>query len=304
VKDPARRPIALVTESRYESGEAPPGDWYYANLLADDAGLVAALAELGHRAVRVDWARPGVDWGSHALAVFRTPWDYFDRFEEFMAWFARVEPIVPLLNRGPLVRWNLDKRYLRDLQARGIAIPPSLWMERGQRVEWARELDARAWDEVVVKPVVSGAARDTHRVRRAELAGVTAILDEVLRRKAVIVQPFLHSIVSDGEVSCIVIDGVCTHGVRKRPRPGDFRVQDDHGGTVEVHEPTQAERQFAEASVAACPHLPVYARVDIVRDPAGNLLLMELELVEPELFLRYSADATRRLAEAIARSLA
>ena len=117
------------------------------------------------------------------------------------------------------------------------------------------------------------------------------------------VQRFEPAIVAEGELSLIVIDGRTTHAIRKTARAGDFRVQDDHGGTVHPYAPSAEECAFAEAAVAACPSQPLYARVDFVRDAVGGFRLMELELVEPELFFRFHPPAAAVLARALAENL-
>jgi glutathione synthase/RimK-type ligase-like ATP-grasp enzyme len=160
------------------------------------------------------------------------------------------------------------------------------------------------WDEIVFKPVVSGAARLTYRVDAASRTGLEPVFARCVAEEAMLVQPFQRDVLDHGELSLIVIGGRCTHAVRKRARPGDFRVQDDHGGTVHPHQATPEEIAFAESAVACCPNSPAYARVDAVRDAAGSLCVMELELIEPELFLRFHEPAARELADAIAKTLA
>ena len=154
-----------------------------------------------------------------------------------------------------------------------------------------------------MKPAVSGAARHTYRLNAANLDAHEAVLRGLLRDEAMMLQPFLGSVLTQGEFSLIVIGGRCTHAVRKIAKAGDFRVQDDHGGTVHPHTPTADEIVFAESAVAACAQAPLYARVDAVRDDAGALSLMELELVEPELFFRFSPPAADALAGAIAERM-
>jgi glutathione synthase/RimK-type ligase-like ATP-grasp enzyme len=156
---------------------------------------------------------------------------------------------------------------------------------------------------VILKPAVSGAARHTYRLSDANIDAHEAVLRELLRKEAMILQPFLSSVLSQGEISLVVIGGRCTHAVRKVAKAGDFRVQDDHGGTVQAHTPTVDEIEFAEQAVTACSQAPLYARVDVVRDESGALSLMELELVEPELFFRFHPPAADLLAAAIAKTL-
>jgi glutathione synthase/RimK-type ligase-like ATP-grasp enzyme len=155
----------------------------------------------------------------------------------------------------------------------------------------------------VIKPAVSGAARHTYRIDARTAAAHESIFAELLEREAMLVQPFLPSIVVDGEITLVVIDGHVTHGLRKRAKPGDFRVQDDHGGTVHPHQPSAEEVELAERAIAACDPSPIYGRVDMVRDRSDRLAVMELELVEPELWFRLEPAAARRLAAALAREI-
>ncbi len=296
--------VYLLTESRYERpGADARADPYVANILREDELLAAALGALGLTCERVDWARPDVPWERARCALFRTTWDYFDDVPRFRAWLDRITGRVRLLNDAALVRWNMDKRYLAELGAEGLPVVPTRFLRRGERVDLAAAMAAAGWGEVVVKPRVSGAARETRRIARDEAAAHQPWLDARLNQEDMLLQPFFARVLREGERSIMVIDGVCTHGVRKRARPGDFRVQDDHGGTVEPDEVDAAGRALAERAVAACPTPPVYARVDLVPDEAGAPHIMELECVEPELFLRMHPPAAEALARAVARAL-
>lgn len=296
--------VALLTDARWEGGRPAADDAYFGNIMADDGLVIAALARCGIRAVRVDWARPDFDWGSVAAAVFRTTWDYFDRFAEFSRWLERAALLTRLINPVELVRWNVDKRYLLDLRARGLPVLPTVVLERGDRCELARELDRLGWPEIVLKPAVSGAARHTYRLDRVTAPAFQPRLDDLLAREAMLIQPFQRSVLAAGELALVVIEGEVTHAVRKRARSGDFRVQDDHGGTVHPHEPSAAEVDLARRAVAACRPAPAYARVDVIDDDHDAPCLMEVELVEPELFFRRCPPAADAFAQAIARRLA
>lgn len=299
----ARGFIALLTERRYAGERAAADDWYFANILRDDALLRDELAEHGLAAQRVDWADPTVDWSRYRAAVFRTTWDYFVRFDEFTAWLKRVERITPLINAPETIWWNLDKHYLADLDARGVAAVPSVYLERGDTRTLGDLLRETGWPEAVIKPCVSGAARNTFRVRASNAAELDQVLAPFRVSEAFMFQPFVADIVDGGELTLVVIDGMVTHAVRKLPRAGDFRVQDDHGGSWAEYVPGAEEIAFAERAVAACTPRPLYARADLVRGPDGTLQLMELELIEPELWLRTHPAAARRMARAIAQSV-
>lgn len=289
--------VALLTDRRYTAASAPVGDWYLGNILADDRLLREALARRGLTSVRVDWSDTAIDWSRFRCAVFRTTWDYFERFGEFEAWLARVESQTRLCNVPSTIRWNLDKHYLADLAARGVPVVPSEFLERGSTRTLAAVLDATGWDEAVVKPTTSGAGRSTHRFNRRSAAELQPTVDALLERESMLVQPFQADILKNGEDTLMVFGGRFTHAVRKRARPGEFRVQDDHGGTVHEYLPTPDQIALAERVAAACHPTPVYGRVDMVRDDAGRLAIMELELIEPELWLRYHPPAADRFAD-------
>lgn len=295
--------VALLTESRYTAKVAAPGDWYQGNILADDNSLREGLRRRGLTSQRVDWADPEVDWSQFRLAVFRTTWDYFDRFPEFSRWLERVETQTALCNSSELVWWNLDKHYLADLQSKGVRTVPCRFVERGSEVALAALLEETGWDEAVIKPCVSGTARHTYRVNRQTAAEVEAKLRPLVAEEAFILQPFQQNIVRDGEDTLMVFDGRYSHAVKKRPKPGDFRVQDDHGGTVSQLEPSPEQIAFAEQAMRTCVTTPLYGRVDMVRDNEGAWAVMELELIEPELWLRNHPPAAEAFAEGIARQL-
>ncbi len=296
----AKVDVALLTDSRYVAPEAAAGDWYLNNILADDRLLQASLTRLGLSSIRVDWADPDVDWSRFRIAVFRTTWDYFERFDEFKTWLNRIESVTRLCNLGSTVRWNWDKHYLRDLAERGVPVVPSRFLERGSTQTLEGVMTETGWDEAVVKPCVSGGARNTYRFDRRTACEFQPRAAELLTGEALLIQPFQSDILLGGEDSLMVFGGRYSHAVRKTAKAGDFRVQDDHGGTVGEYRPTEDQIALAERAVAACQPIPVYARVDMVRDNEGELAIMELELIEPELWLRYDPPSADRFAAGLA----
>jgi glutathione synthase/RimK-type ligase-like ATP-grasp enzyme len=292
--------VALLTERRYAADVAADDDWYHGNILHDDGLLRAALERRGLSAVRVDWSRDDVDWSAFRLAVFRTTWDYFERFAEFTAWLDRAERVTTLCNPAALVRWNLDKHYLRDLADRGVPVVPTRFLERGEPAALLGILGEMGWPEAIIKPCISGAARHTYRVNRSSADAVQRLIDPLLAEESFLLQPFVADVVATGEDTLVAITGRVTHGLRKRAKSGDFRVQDDHGGTVHPLDPSAEHLAVAEQALAACMPAPAYGRVDLVRLDDGSLAVMELELVEPELWLRRHPPAADALAAAIA----
>lgn len=289
--------ITLLTESRYLNLDM--SHWYHQQIALEEGLLIDALEALGLRTDRQAWDDPFVDWRATDTLVFRSTWNYFDCIDRFRPWLDTVSTHTRCINDAALVQWNMDKHYLADLSARGVPVVPTVFVEAGSHGSLSGILGDTGWDEVVIKPAVGGAARLTWRANRATAESEAPVLQDCLRRESMLIQPFQRAIEHSGEVSVIVIGGAVTHGVRKQPRTGDFRVQDDHGGTVHPHDPTRSEIELALQAVAACPQSPCYARVDMVSSDEGPRL-MEIELIEPELFLRHRPTSATALARAIA----
>ncbi len=257
--------------------------------------LVAALARRGIAAELVPWDSAQA-WASYRLVVVRTPWDYFARLEEFLDWARRTSALTDFVNPFSVIEWNSHKAYLRELASAGIATVPTLWLARGA-VDAARRLRDRGWEEVVVKPAVSIGAIGALRVRAADPACLRHV-EQLVTEGDVMIQPFVASVAAAGEVSLIYFGGAFSHAIRKQPAPGDFRVQDMYGGTVHAHDPSDAEHELAARALACVPSPTAYARVDVVEfdhRPA----VMEIELIEPELFLGASEFAADRFANVL-----
>ena len=293
--------VALLTDHRYEAMVALPGDWYLGNILEDDGLLQKELEGQGISSVRVDWARKDMDWSQYKCVVFRTTWDYFDRFEEFSQWLDDVSKQTKLCNPYSMIKWNMDKHYLKDLGSKGIPVTPSRFVEKGSTVNIEDEILKSGWHELVIKPCVSGAARHTYRVNKLNAKAIETVVNKLLKYESFVYQPFLESVLTQGEDTLMLFDGKFSHAIRKLAKPGDFRVQDDHGGTVHDYQPDAEQIEFAEKAMAVCSTLPSYGRVDMVRDNQGKLALMELEMIEPELWLRKHPPSAKLFAESIAR---
>lgn len=258
--------------------------------------LVAALAEIGVEAVVAPWDSPE-DWAAYPLVVVRTPWDYFRRLPEFLAWAKHTSQLTAFVNPVSVIEWNSHKAYLRELAGKGIPTVPTLWLDRGV-ADGATRLAATGWGEVVVKPAVSiGAigALKTHAADPACQAHLAALMAE----GDVLVQPFIESVAAQGEVSLIYFGGAFSHAIRKQPAAGDYRVQDMYGGTNHPYQPAADEVELATLALSATPAPTTYARVDMVRLQGGRPAVMELELIEPELFLGVAPEAPARFAEVL-----
>jgi glutathione synthase/RimK-type ligase-like ATP-grasp enzyme len=258
--------------------------------------VVAELNRRGHEAIAVPWDS-AQEWGEFDLVVIRSTWDYFDRLQEFLAWVDGVAAVTRIINSPKVIRWNSHKGYLAELGAAGIPVVDSLALPQGTDDPESR-LHAAGWPEVVIKPAVDGGARHALRTS-ASAPGAAHHLRTLVAAGDVIVQPYLAS-VEQGETSLFFFSGVFSHAVRKVPKPGDYRVQAMHGGSEEAHEPTSAERRLALEALALVPGEVAYARADFV-EVDGEPTLMELELIEPDLFLRMAPGSVARFADAVER---
>lgn len=293
--------ITLLTDARYVNPSTI--DWYIQNILEEDRLVTEALQKKGLTVTRTNWDNPEYDWTKTRFAVFRATWDYFDRFQEFSRWLSAVNDKTSLINPLSLVRWNMDKHYLRDLKNRGITIPPTLFVEPGEIRSLSEIVKSTGWNDCILKPAVSGAARHTYKLNESNVKDHEMIFRKLIGEESMLIQEFQHQITMKGEVALMLFGGKFSHAVLKKAKAGDFRVQDDFGGTVHKYLPSQQEIEFAEHVVATCKPLPVYARVDVIWDNQNNLSVSELELIEPELWFRKHPLAADIFAKAILKKI-
>jgi len=269
----------------------------YDDLKVDDRLLQEALATRRAYPPQYVWDGEQPEWGRFDACLVRSTWDYHDKHEEFLAWTRGVAAETRLWNPPELVAWNSDKTYLGELAAAGVPTVPTVWVERVDEIDIEAVLGDQGWTEAVIKPTVDLGAKNLHRVR-AGAGEARPALAAVLERGRAMIQPFLPSLEAEGEISLIYIDGKLSHAVRKRPAPGDFRVQSIWGGTFEPTEAGPREREIATLALEQLDEVPLYARVDLVAGLDADLCLIELELIEPNLYLVAHPPAAAALAEA------
>lgn len=286
--NPSKR-IALATSEKF------------ASLTDDDRLLMEPLRALGVSAEAAVWDGSSVEWKQYNAVILRSCWDYHLRLPEFLAWVTGLEKAgVPVWNPPGTIRWNADKSYLRNLERRGVPIVPTLWPEAGMDLRDA--LRSLGWERAVIKPRVSATAHRTCLISANGAHSAQPLVDELIRGPGVMVQQFMDSIQTRGEWSLVFFAGQFSHAVVKTPKAGDFRVQHDFGGAERAAEAPSAVREAATRAIAALEDIPLYARVDGV-ESGGQFLLMELELIEPALFLGFAAHAPHRFAKTVADRL-
>ena len=248
------------------------------------------------------WNDPSVDWSTYETIVIRSTWDYFHHAREWADWLDRVESAgVPMLNPLKVVRWNSHKSYLQQLASAGVPVVDTVMTQGNKPVDLADLLAGAGWDDAIVKPAIDGGAARLFRVR--DVDDPQARLDELVAAGDVLVQPFLPSIVDHGETSLLYFGRELSHTVQKTAKPGDIRVQPVWGGHAETIGPTAEMIHVAERVFDALDEELLYARVDLVRGLDGNLQLIELEAIEPLLFLELDPAAPGRFADALAAAL-
>ena len=267
--------------------------------IADDHLAVGPLNDLGWQVDTVSWRNSQTDWSRFEAVVIRTTWDYQQDPGHFLEVLRTIEASgARLENSLDIVRGNIEKSYLRLLQEDGVPIVPTIWGARYDDVSfdsWLRELAA---GEVVIKPTVSATAENTYRLSKFDPS-----LADIFESRPFMVQPFMSSILTEGEFSLFYFGGEYSHAILKTPKPADFRVQEEHGGIIKAVTASEALRRAGREAFETISPTPLYARVDFVRTEDDNFALMELELIEPALYLRMDDVAPRRFAAAFDRMM-
>jgi hypothetical protein len=272
-----------------------------------DNFLLRALVARDIDACPCAWNDPTVDWSRPLVSVIRSPWDYYRQPTDFLEWAQHVSQFHTLWNPAPLLQWSTHKRYLRSLEERGIPIIPTLWCAQGSSVNLVQVMRERGWPEVVLKPAVSGNGYGTISIKEETAPTEGQLyLDHMLSLQDMLIQPFFSSVLSRGERSIIVIDGRVTHAVLRAPIRGVAHSSGCDAAELPENSlitPLKEEVQLARKIVDLLPTPTLFARIDLVNNEEGRLHLMEVELVDPRLWLEWVPEAVERFADAIAREV-
>lgn len=262
----------------------------------DDQPLIDALDAKGATVHRPAWTED-VDWNQFDISIIRTTWDYHSRKVEFVKWCKKVPR---LYNNAKIVEWNTHKSYLRELEQHGVLIAPTVWIPKGSPIDLNNIMKELKVEKGFIKPQVGASASDTLRFSTTEYDNAQLFLEQH-NHQDMMVQPYLESVETAGELSAVFIDGKFTHGVQKIPVKGDYRVQDDFGASDMPYTFTPDEIELMTRTLDFVPMHEelLYARFDYLRDDCGKLVLNELELVEPSLFFRHSENSALLFADAI-----
>ena len=270
-----------------------PGDY-----VTDYHLSIGPMESLGWEVECVAW-RSKNDWSRFDAVYICTPWDYPLHVSEFMTVLERISASNAVLyNDISIVRWSLEKSYLRDVEARGDDIVPSTWYDSFRASDVPGFFEEHRSDRVVIKPIIGANAKDTFVLSNPLGPDQLKHLERTFSGQRFFVQPFIENIQTEGEFSLFFFNGEYSHAIRKIPKAGDFRVQEEHGADIVTCVPAANLLETAHAVFSHIEPLPVYGRGDWVRGPDGRFLLMELELIEPSLYLRTDSGAPARFAAA------
>lgn len=268
----------------------------------EELTLLNFLLAKGLSVERVVWNDPSINWENYTVAILKSPWDYTEHIAEFQQWLNHLESLgIRLLNPFDKVRWNLDKHYLQEIADAGLAVINSLYLEKGCVLDLDHLLNTFNTDKLIIKPCVSAGARHTFILNRENFGDHQAQINNLLKEESFIAQPFMKEIF-EGEWSFIFFNGTYSHCLLKVPQDGDFRVQHYYGGSINVQGTTEKHIMEAKAYVDRFATGCLYARVDglIVK---GKLNLMELELIEPYLFLNTQPQSSENYYQALLTQL-
>jgi len=255
------------------------------------------LEKLGWQAEEISWKKPDVEWDKYDAVIVRSTWDYQSDPLKFSAVLEKINnSSAHLENELSIMKWNMNKNYLKDLQDKGIRIVDTVWEKTfiPQKVEYY--FDFLGSDEIIIKPNISASAENTFRIKKYDAKNHLPVLEPVFRKREFMVQRFIKNIINEGEYSLFYFGGEYSHSILKVPKENDFRVQEEHGGKLFSVNPDEELKKTAEKILSSVKPLPLYARIDLVRTQDNDFALIELELIEPSLYFNLDDESPRRFA--------
>lgn len=268
------------------------------NFYTYDKLLFEPLKTLGWIAEEISWRNEKVNWSDFEAVIVRSTWDYQNDLEKFKIVLEKINSVSHLENDLELMKWNMNKNYLFDLEQKGVRIVETIWEKKFNSETALKYFEKLNTDEIIIKPNISANADNTFRLTKEKLYDNISELEKIFEAKEFMVQPFIQNIIDEGEYSLFFFNGGFSHSVLKKPKEKDFRVQEEHGGDIQ---PITAPAEIvlvAENIIKKLFTIPLYGRVDLVRTKNNEFALMELELIEPSLYLNKDEKSPFRFAKA------
>ena len=267
---------------------------------AYDHLLDQPLLDLGWKTQLVSWKQESVNWNEFDVVLIRTPWDYQEDATRFLQVLTDIESSSAILeNNIDIVRWNINKKYLQELQQKQVTIVPTIWQETFSYNDVAGYFKKFNTDQIILKPCVSANADNTFWLTKANVASHKEQLEVAFANRDFMAQPFMESVIKEGEFSCFYFDGAYSHCILKTPKENDFRVQEEFGSRLQLVEPEDKLKIQAEHAIAQLSNTPMYARVDFVRHD-NEFAMMEAELIEPSLYFNMDENSAPLFAKLFA----
>jgi glutathione synthase/RimK-type ligase-like ATP-grasp enzyme len=272
-------------------------------LVEGDRMLKTYLEDLGHSVTVEVWNDEEVQWSRYDLVLIRSTWNYSSAPDSYLDWISRLESAdLRLWNPPEVVRWNLHKEYLKDLRESGISVPPSFFVPEEVEVPLDKIMDEKGWDAVVLKPLIGAGGTGVERFTLDDTEDGQRHLNSLVQDRGALVQEFLPEVTQEGEWSFIFAGNQFSHAVLKTPSDDEFRVQRALGGTRHHREPPERLRRQAEDIVKKITKPYLYLRLDGIAR-GGRLMVLELEMIEPRLYLEGSESGVEVIGEAIDQAL-
>ena len=265
----------------------------------DDEHAIAPLEQLGWQVSTLSWRQTGTPWSDFDVVVVRSTWDYWDDIPAFLETLRQIDSTTRLANPLDIIHWNLEKTYLLDLEGKGIGVVPTTWPDAVHPGSFPGFFAELSTGELVVKPVVGANGEDAYRVSAGDDLQRLEWISDRFRKKRAMVQRFMPSILDEGEYSLFYFNGIFSHAILKIPTGSEFRSQEEHGSEIRPVAPEEKLLLRGQEVLDTLPAIPLYARVDFVRDDHQDYIVMELELIEPSMYLRTDPEAPGRFARAI-----
>jgi len=259
------------------------------------------MKKIGWMAEEISWKNEEVNWNDYNSVIVRSTWDYQNDSEKFLNVLEKINNSSAYLeNNLDLMRWNMNKNYLYDLENKGIRIVETIWEKSFNPNTAFQYFDKLKSDEIIIKPNISANADNTFRLTREKLIEKLHDLEKIFADREFMVQPFMQNIVDEGEYSLFFFNGEFSHCVLKRPKEKDFRVQEEHGGKFKSVVPSEQQKTIGKNIIDKLAVLPLYGRTDLVRTVDNDFALMELELIEPSLYFNMDSESPTRFTKAFA----
>ncbi len=268
-----------------------------ADFICYDQLVFEPLKKLGWEAEEISWRKSNVEWDKYDAVIVRSTWDYQSDPIEFSDVLEKINnSLAHLENDLSIMKWNMNKNYLKDLQDKGIRIVDTVWEKAfipGKAEHYFDLLDS---DEIIIKPNISANAENTFRIKKYDFKNQLQVLESVFSKREFMVQKFMKNIIDEGEYSLFYFGGEYSHSIIKMPKENDFRVQEEHGGRIFSINPDVELKKIAEKIINKIKPVPLYARIDLVRTQDNDFALIELELIEPSLYFNLDDESPRRFA--------